>query len=231
MKYRHSPAGTRGQALIEFAVALMTFFTLLFGIIQAGFYWNARTMVKYAAYVAARTALVTWEEGQDNEEACLRDIHLRAFLAIIPVAVPGLDIEEEIKVKVENTLKELLEEMTGDNDNFLIRQIVENISLPPSSITTSVNPFYPSVRERLERILSAYLLTKIEISGVEGSNEYIRARVTYPYRLIFPFIRSALGGSISIVEEVELKSLEPIKDLPAASSPEPYCPGKVIGIL
>lgn len=55
-----------GQAMAETAITIMVFLMLILGIMQLALMFNARLVVEYAAYCAARSAIV---HGADNVTA------------------------------------------------------------------------------------------------------------------------------------------------------------------
>ncbi len=65
--HRYS-AGDRGSVMLEFVISFPLVLTLILGAAQFGHIWLARQAVSYAAYAAARTALVC-EKGE-YQEAC-----------------------------------------------------------------------------------------------------------------------------------------------------------------
>ena len=58
---RHRKVSARdqtGQAMVEFVIAAITFLFTILGVIQLALVLNARTMVQYSAYNAARAGVV-----------------------------------------------------------------------------------------------------------------------------------------------------------------------------
>ena len=51
-------ANQTGQAMAETAITILLFLMLILGIMQLSLMFNAKLMVKYAAYCAARSAIV-----------------------------------------------------------------------------------------------------------------------------------------------------------------------------
>src|SRR6185295_10292905 len=56
----------RGQAMLEFLIAALVGIVLILGILQVTLIYNARSMVKLAAFNAARAAIVTRMTGRSR---------------------------------------------------------------------------------------------------------------------------------------------------------------------
>jgi hypothetical protein len=58
-----------GQSLVEFLIASITFFFALLGVLQLAFVLNAHSLVRYAAFNAARAAIVHGADRAKMQEA------------------------------------------------------------------------------------------------------------------------------------------------------------------
>jgi hypothetical protein len=78
----------RGQALLEFFFAVLLAMVLILGVLQVGLLFNAHSMVKLAAFNAARAAIVA-RGATPDAPATIKDMRssakLAAFLTILPV--------------------------------------------------------------------------------------------------------------------------------------------------
>ena len=59
----------KGQAMVEFVLAAITFFFVILGVMQLAMALNAYSLVRYAAYNAARAAIVHGGDQEKMEEA------------------------------------------------------------------------------------------------------------------------------------------------------------------
>ena len=76
---RIAPLGQSGQSLVEFLFAAMTFLFGLLGLLQLAFVLNAYSLVRYAAFNAARSAIVY---GGDREK--MQEAARLSLLAVFP---------------------------------------------------------------------------------------------------------------------------------------------------
>jgi Flp pilus assembly pilin Flp len=86
--------GETGAAMVEFALVLPVFLLLFFGIFQAMLIVTAKQLVDYAAYAAARSALVYIPDdsiGPANKvsDEKYRSVKLTSIVALLPVC-PGI---------------------------------------------------------------------------------------------------------------------------------------------
>lgn len=82
-----------GQALLEFLFASLLAMVFILGVLQIGMLFNAHSMVKLAAFNAARAAIVARDTSQPEEPVTLDEMRkkarLAAFLTLIPVIPEG----------------------------------------------------------------------------------------------------------------------------------------------
>jgi hypothetical protein len=85
--------GAAGQGLVEFLIIFWFAFSLLMLVIQISLMFNAHSMLKLAAYNAARAAIVARsDKGSEKPvttKRMLEKARLAAFLTILPV-IPGM---------------------------------------------------------------------------------------------------------------------------------------------
>jgi hypothetical protein len=83
----------RGQALLELLIASLLAIVMILGVIQIALLFNAQSMVKLAAYNAARSAIVSRGYLAPDRSANYVEMRARgrlaAFLTLLPV-IPGL---------------------------------------------------------------------------------------------------------------------------------------------
>lgn len=94
----------RGAAAVEFGLVALLLFTLLFGIIQFGFWFWAWQAAGHAAREAAREAAVNQCETGEIEDAGRRNLESvpggdSATVAVTPT--PVVAVGDEITVRVE----------------------------------------------------------------------------------------------------------------------------------
>ena len=94
-----------GQAMVEFVISFPILLLLFFVIIQAGLLYIARHITNYAAFCAARTAIV---QIPDNPDESLNKIERSAAIACIPI----------VQSSPINTLSALQNDMVEQFENF-----------------------------------------------------------------------------------------------------------------
>jgi hypothetical protein len=80
-----------GQAMVEFALVFPVLFLLILLIIQTAFVCVAKQMVNYAAFCAARSAMVWCGEEDAKSETVLDKAKRAAYIACIPIS-PKLSV-------------------------------------------------------------------------------------------------------------------------------------------
>lgn len=82
-----------GQALLEFFFAVLIAMVFILGVLQIGMLFNAHSMVKLAAFNAARAAIVARDpDGPENPvtlEEMRKKARLAAFLTLVPIIPEG----------------------------------------------------------------------------------------------------------------------------------------------
>lgn len=68
-KKKKKDGGESGQAMVEFCLCAITFFFVILGVMQLAMVLNAYSLVRYAAYNAARAAIVHGGSQEKMEEA------------------------------------------------------------------------------------------------------------------------------------------------------------------
>lgn len=84
--------GESGQGILEFFVAALVAMVMILGVLQIGMLFNAHSMVKLAAFHAARAAIVARDADPTRPvtlEEMRRKARLAAFLTLIPVIPEG----------------------------------------------------------------------------------------------------------------------------------------------
>jgi hypothetical protein len=85
--------GESGQAMLEFFLAMLVGVMMILGVVQIGLMFNAKSMVKLAAFNAARAAIVARDPssptGAVDIEEMKKKAKIAAFATILPV-IPAL---------------------------------------------------------------------------------------------------------------------------------------------
>ncbi len=96
MRHGVSSAAIRsqaGQALLEFFFAVLIAMVFILGVLQIGMLFNAHSMVKLAAFNAARAAIVARDSNKLEDPVTLDEMRskarLAAFLTVLPVIPEG----------------------------------------------------------------------------------------------------------------------------------------------
>ena len=96
MKMRCARRRDEGSVLMEFILVMPILFFLIFGLIQFSLIWMARLMTHYAAYSAARAAIVYPEDDRpsvsyDDSDKEKSVAFLAAKVALAKSWIPGLE--------------------------------------------------------------------------------------------------------------------------------------------
>ena len=164
---------------MEFALVFPFLLFIILAILQLGFIYSARQMVNYAAFCAARSAIVYKDAGRAKKAA---------LIACIPISPP---------------ISALVRDLT-DIDISLAHRIPEGMGLvnelqPLNSVLEGTEKF-------IFMVASAYLFTQVEFLDKDGkkiedlsslnSGDDITVKVTYYYYLMFPLVNAVIGDSL-----------------------------------
>jgi Flp pilus assembly protein TadG len=157
----------KGQALVEAAITIPLLIFMTCVIIQLALLYNAKLVVNYAAFCAARTGLVY---GKDETAK----INQAARIACTPICYP---VSQEIKAA-----------------QTILGNIGVNITLPTDNIFNFLEKSgFGAVTDILERYVTSCLRTKVTYA--EAGNNTFTAEVTHKARMIFPM--GALGRLVA----------------------------------
>ncbi len=126
--------GEKGSVLAEFIIVMPILVFMIFGTIQISMVWMARLMTRYAAYSAARTAIVYHPDDYSKQQS--GPVHRAACIVLAwtgmsngsaaNIAVPGwgnipgsIDIAKQVSVEVEEVKSE-----NGQNKLPAVKAIV-----------------------------------------------------------------------------------------------------------
>jgi hypothetical protein len=86
------PRSARGQAVLEYLIVILVTLMIILGVMQLALLYNARSMLKLAAFHAARAAIVARSEDPAapvTPERMKKRAQLAAFVTLLPI-LPGL---------------------------------------------------------------------------------------------------------------------------------------------
>lgn len=134
-----SPEGEQGQAIVEFTISAITFFFVILGVIQLAMVLNAYALVRYAAYNAARAAIVHASDP-DKRNEMMQEAARLSLLAVFPRhgrADHQLGFAENyLGAKATDTDPA----MTFFNEPITEVKIINNLNLPPGTVVTFDDP-------------------------------------------------------------------------------------------
>ncbi len=181
----------RGVAMIEFVLLFPIAFGIILVMVQTAQLMKGNMFVHYAAFSAARSAVVqiprslagedrNWLDGPESS-AKLQRIRRAAVLAVLPVAgalrdhaVPPADVDI-VAAGIES-----LYQAYGDSPpNWLSRKFADQYAYANAHTTVEVGP--PADEE----------------SGVYGDREDIRVTVRHELHLVLPYVGRMLGEELS----------------------------------
>lgn len=132
-------ANEGGQAIAEFVISAITFFFVILGVIQLAMVLNAYALVRYAAYNAARAAIVHAHDP-DHLKEMMQEAARLSLVAVFPRhgrADHQLGFAENyLGAKATDTDPSL----TFFNEPITEVSIVNNQNLPPGTVVTFDDP-------------------------------------------------------------------------------------------
>ncbi len=186
-----------GQAMLEFALVFPIVLVLIMGVIELSMISVANQIVNYAAFCAARSAIVN---GAFDKAAVLALMMLSPVNDITQRSAP-LDVISELqKIKINNAAKKF-------KNAFAQTYIWVDC--------------YDKNKTRVARI-TTHLSNNVQ--PLPDNTDYVKAGVLYLYRLQFPVIATLVnfagkyfqsasaGGDVKDIFYVDSK--QPIKDMP-----------------
>ncbi len=174
--------GEQGQGATEFIILFPIILLFICSVLQLALIFVARSNVDYAAFCAARTAVVWYHEHEDGKdrrgpEAALRMAHRAAALANVAVS-PKPPQSHSSEFECED-------------------QVVTYLRL--LQLTPVLGKKSKSWAERYKMSRAA-----TDVSFVQGNDvqpgEPLTVRVVYWYRLYFPLVNRILGYRVRTTE-------------------------------
>jgi len=192
-----------GQGLVEFLIIFWFAFSLLMLVIQISLMFNAHSMLKLAAYNAARAAIVARSDKGPEDPVTMKRMQekarLAAFLTILPV-IPGMhgqitqtsDILEVIKKLPAGLGNVGLGTIKGGGSGAPAA-LVEFLPLPGPFRIFDVKFVDPIARDPLASSAEIQNVQKIEFDDTSKTNladrnqtNVIKVVVTWQYPLVIP---------------------------------------------
>jgi uncharacterized protein (UPF0333 family) len=157
----------RGQSLLEFIISFPIVLFLVLAIMQFALMWNAKQVVNYAAFCAARSYIVYGDEDKASLAARIATIPVSAKVSGILANVSGFDLTSFLPSVV-------LSEISYAADKFAYSYMATSIRL----LNSDGEPL------------------KATGAGPE-KGEDITVEVTHKFRLIFPIVNRLIGQTFS----------------------------------
>jgi Flp pilus assembly protein TadG len=161
----------QGQSLLEFVISFPIVLFLVLAIMQFALMWNAKQVVNYAAFCAARSYIVYGIEGKASLAAKIATIPVSAKASGMLPSVSGINLASLIPSGV-------IGEVAYAADKFAY-----------SYLATSIRLF-----DRDGRALS-----ETGVNPERGDD--ITVEVTHKFRLIFPIINRLIGKTFPEVTD------------------------------
>ena len=154
--------GESGQAMVEFVFSAITFLFVILGVIQLALVLNCYSLVRYAAYNAARTGIVNGADLTKMQEA--------ARVSLLPV-FPRHGRADQLRGITENYLAAKATDqalnMTYFNEPITKVRVIDNFGLATNQIVTFDDP-------------------------KDANRSYITVEVKHLYELVIPLVNRIL---------------------------------------
>lgn len=160
---RRLKSDEQGQSLLEFAISFPIVLFLVLAIMQFALMWNAKHVVNYAAFCAARSYIVYGDERKASLAAKIASIPVSARASGMLSSVFGFNLASLLPSGV-------LPELAYAADKFAYSYLATSIKL----------------LDKDGRPLS-------ETGDNPGIGEDITVEVTHKFRLIFPIVNRLIG--------------------------------------
>ncbi|UCD84712.1 MAG: pilus assembly protein [Deltaproteobacteria bacterium] len=153
----------QGQSMLEFIISFPIVLFLVLAIMQLALMWNAKHVVNYAAFCAARSYIVYGDESKAAQAARIATIPISAKASGILSSVSGINLA-----------------------GFLPSGIISSVAYAADK---SVYSFLATSITLLDGSGNALSDT----GGSPGVGEDITVEVTHKFRLIFPVVNKLIG--------------------------------------
>jgi hypothetical protein len=210
---KQTRSSNAGQALVEFAICMVTFLFILLGILQLVLFLNAQTAVRYAAFSAARSAIVT---GGDREK--MLDAARVALLPIFPrhghTVTPLFVMESYLGAKQVDSDPRWGRNPLNIYDNPITKVSLiypttgltfdDNNHLQQAAITVRVEHQYELVIPIVNAILSAAMKIRQSGGAIETPDELLKKAAKTNYGSEFSGYRIPINAYYTMNLENDL---------------------------
>lgn len=156
-----------GQAMVEMVLIAITYIFVILGVIQLALVANAYTLVRYAAYNAARAAIV---HGGDNKK--MKDAARMSLLAVFPVHGRA-------------------DHLRGTVENYIAAQLTDS----NSALTFATTKYYFQEITNV-KILDSEFRDDGEVvtfdDPADAHKGVVTVQVTHLYELVIPLVNRIL---------------------------------------
>lgn len=185
--------GEGGQSMVEFVIVFPILFLLFLTILQTALVLNARHLVHYAAYYAARAAAV-WQPAQVPQKTRDEKIKRAAVIACLPIApkITGI-IPAGIPASLGNTI--------GVLERFAIANALTAVDVkvePTGDVTAEVTHHYAMRIPIINRIFFEMILRGKVPEDLRKALDLLGTvvqRTSVSTRLPWEALRSEIPGS------------------------------------
>jgi hypothetical protein len=182
---RHSLKGAKGQAMVEFLVVIPVLILLIFGAIQIGLIYSAKTTLNYATFQAARLAAVNNATYSSIRRGLIRGI---APLYTNSSTLSGLKQDVESGVDSVGSRRDGVMEV--DNYMRVIRMNPLSSHFSPAQYgELNSNGLYQIPNDNL-----MYRPDEIKGSVTIQDANLLKLRVQYCYQLMVPLVNRVIGS-------------------------------------
>ena len=177
-----------GQAMTEFLVVLPVLILLVFGTIQIGFIYSAKTTLNYATFQAARLAAVNNASYSSLRRGLARGL-APLFTSTTTLTDLKGDIEEGVGIGTDGSRRNAISEV----DNY-----VRIIRISPMASHFENSGFGVENDDGIYQIPNDNLMYRPDDDDVDGASiqdaNLLKIRVQYCYKLMVPLVNRMIGS-------------------------------------
>ncbi len=174
-----------GQAMVEFLIVIPVLILLIFGAIQIGFIYSAKTTLNYATFQSARLAAVN-----NGTYSAMRRGLIRGLAPLFSSSASLTSIKNDIESGIDSSGTKRDASTEVDNYTRIIR-------VNPQSSLFSVSAFGVMNDDGIYEIPNDNLMYRpsTEVSGVSIQDaNLLKIRVQYCYKLMIPLVNRVIGS-------------------------------------
>lgn len=174
-----------GQAVVEFLIVIPVLILLIFGTIQLGFIYSAKTTLNYATFQAARLAATNHATYSSMRRGLIR--------GLAPLYTNSADLDD-----ISDDIEEGVQSSSGRRDaQSEVDRYVRIIRISPSAAQFAASGFGVANSDGVMQIPNDNLMYRsgrlVDGAPIQDAN-LLKIRVQYCYKLMVPLVNRVIGS-------------------------------------